>query len=305
MSTDRDVTRIVQSWLKEDAHEDPERVLDGVRRQLDTTRQRRAGWLARRYPDMNNAIRILVAAAAVVVVAFVGIRLTSPGSSGGAVATPTPTITATPTVTPSPAVTPSPGPAVGRLPAGALTAGRYLIKVPDAPLDVALTIGSGWNAHTWYINSDEFDAAVAFFVVANVYKDICDPRGGLPTASLLPDPPIGPTVDDLVSALDAQVNTDLSTAVDVVVGGYAGKRVTIKESDPYDHCIGDAEPRPMWTSPSGEKGRHMQPGALDTLWIVNVDGQRVVILTVPSDPSDLEATARIAAVIDSMTFSRP
>jgi hypothetical protein len=302
MSADRDVTRIVRSWLKEDAHEDPQRLLDGLRHQLDTAPQRRPWWLARRSPEMNSVFRILVPAAAVVVIALVGIRLASPGISGGAVATPT--VMPTPTVTPTAIATPTASPVVPRLPAGALEAGRYLIKVPDAPLDVALTLGSGWNAHTWYVNSDEFDAAIAFFIVANVYDDICAPGGGLPTASLLPAPPIGPTVDDLVSALDAQVNTDLSPAVDVVVGGYAGKRVTITESDPTAHCAG-GEPRPMWISPSGEAGRQMQPGALDTLWIVDVDGQRLVILTVPWDPSDVEATARLAAVIDSMTFSVP
>ena len=45
MSTDRDVTRIVRSWLHEDAYEDADRVLDLVLDQIDTTPQRRAcGW---------------------------------------------------------------------------------------------------------------------------------------------------------------------------------------------------------------------------------------------------------------------
>ena len=37
----RVVTRIVRSWLKEDAHQDAERLLDGLRHQLDTAPQRR------------------------------------------------------------------------------------------------------------------------------------------------------------------------------------------------------------------------------------------------------------------------
>ena len=45
MSTDRDVTRIVRSWLHEDAHEDADRILNLVLDQIDTTPQRLArGW---------------------------------------------------------------------------------------------------------------------------------------------------------------------------------------------------------------------------------------------------------------------
>ena len=51
MSTDRDTTRIVRSWLQTDEHESADRVLDAVLDQLDTTPQRRATWWpARRFP---------------------------------------------------------------------------------------------------------------------------------------------------------------------------------------------------------------------------------------------------------------
>ena len=94
------------------------------------------------------------------------------------------------------------------------------------------------------MNPPALDKAVIFMAIANVYEDICAADGGVATASELPDPPIGPTVDDLVEALDAQANTDMLRAADVVVGGYSGKRVTLTEADPYaDHCIGDF-PRP-------------------------------------------------------------
>ena len=55
MSTDRDTTRIVRSWLQTDEYESADRVLDAVLDQLDTTPQRRATWWpARRLPQMNN-----------------------------------------------------------------------------------------------------------------------------------------------------------------------------------------------------------------------------------------------------------
>ena len=75
MSTDRDTTRIVRSWLEEGATALPDRVLDAVLDQVPATPQRRAWWPARRFRDMNTPFKLAMAAAAVLVVAFVGINL--------------------------------------------------------------------------------------------------------------------------------------------------------------------------------------------------------------------------------------
>ncbi|MBA2634323.1 MAG: hypothetical protein H0U86_15220 [Chloroflexi bacterium] len=93
MSTDRDTTRIVRSWLRTDEHESADRVLDAVLDQLDTTPQRRVTWWpVRRFPEMNTTVKLALAAAAVVVAALLGIRFLVPGSQnvGGPAETPTP-----------------------------------------------------------------------------------------------------------------------------------------------------------------------------------------------------------------------
>ena len=95
MSTERDVTRIVRSWLDEGVTQLPDRVLDAVLDQIPATPQRRADWLARRFPRMNNFVRITVAAAAVILVAIVGIKLLPLGGVGGPGVSPTPTATET------------------------------------------------------------------------------------------------------------------------------------------------------------------------------------------------------------------
>ena len=65
MSTDRDVTRIVRSWMDEGVTQLPDRVLDAVLDQLPATPQRRSVWTARRLFLMNNNIvRYGLAAAA-------------------------------------------------------------------------------------------------------------------------------------------------------------------------------------------------------------------------------------------------
>jgi len=92
MTADRDVTRIVRSWLHEDAHEDADRVLNLVLDEIDTTPQRRASWLARRTPTMNNYARFGLVAAAVVLFAAVGIGLLARSGIGGPQTSPSPSL---------------------------------------------------------------------------------------------------------------------------------------------------------------------------------------------------------------------
>jgi len=92
MTTERDPrTRIVLSWLREEAYENAERVLLRALDEVDTTPQRRSWWPAWRTNRMNTYAKLIGAAAAVVVVAIGGYQFLPGGSgSGGANATPSP-----------------------------------------------------------------------------------------------------------------------------------------------------------------------------------------------------------------------
>ncbi len=125
MSTDRDVTRIVRSWLESGTTALPARVLDAVLDQLPATHQRRSWWPARRLDEMNNIAKLAIAAAAVVVVAIVGINLL-PRNEGAGAPGPSPTLSPTPSPTPSPSPSPAPSPAL--FPDGPLPAGSYAIQ---------------------------------------------------------------------------------------------------------------------------------------------------------------------------------
>ena len=284
MSADRDTTRIVRSWLQEDAHEDADRVLNLVLDQLDTTPQRRATWWpVRRFSDMNTFAKVAVAAAAVLIVVFLGIRYlpatNDPGNVPVATATPTPSA--------------SPTPVAGLPPSGSVDAGTYLIEVPDSPVAVQLTIAQGWTSGDWYImNPPAFDRSISFWTVGNVYADPCDLDGSLP------DPAIGPTVDDMVAALDAQANSDMSAPIDVVIGGYSGKRFEMAVPE----TVLCNPPLTMWVDALGNPGRSIERPFADTILVVDVDGQRVVIVGSSTSPS---ASVTIDEVIDSIEFVAP
>ena len=93
MTTEHDPrTRIVLSWLREEAHENPERMLLRALDEVDATPQRRAWMPAWRSNRMSTYAKLIAAAAAVVLVAVVGYQfLPSSGGVGGE-----------PTIAPSP-----------------------------------------------------------------------------------------------------------------------------------------------------------------------------------------------------------
>ena len=108
MSTDRDVERIVRSWMGEGVTALPDRVLDLVLDQIPATPQRRAGWLARRFPIMNSYARLGLVAAAALAAAIVGIGILGRSPNVGPPVS-TPSFSASFSASPTPAANPLAG----------------------------------------------------------------------------------------------------------------------------------------------------------------------------------------------------
>lgn len=94
MSTDRDTTRVVRSWLDEGVNRLPDRVLDAVLDQIPATPQRRHFWSAWRPSEMNLYAKLIAGAAAAVVIAFLGYQLLPSWGLGPGAPSPSPTLLA-------------------------------------------------------------------------------------------------------------------------------------------------------------------------------------------------------------------
>ena len=111
MTAHDDLDRQLTDFLREGPTELPYESFDVVRDRTDQTRQRVVigPW---RLPEMNKIVTIGLAAAAVVVLVFVGAQLfRAPSNVGSGVSpTPGPTATAEPTATPEPSTSPAAAP---------------------------------------------------------------------------------------------------------------------------------------------------------------------------------------------------
>jgi len=290
MSTDRDTTRVVRSWLEDGVTALPDRVLDTVLDQLPATPQRRAWWPARRSRDMNSYAKLAVAAAAVVVVAIVGFSvLPRDGGIAGFVPSATPTLTRTPTPSPVPSASPV------ALREGDLTPGTYVFvacsappcPTPDESVQLTIDVPGGWSGVTpnavWIDeNAAPGGAALAIGFGGNLPRDPCLTTDLIDTGS---------TVDGFADAIATHPVLDATDPVDISLDGYSGKYVDLRL--PAD--LPCAEFRP-W-----EPGIYAQgPSHQWHLWILEVAGTRVVIGTMDYPGTSAQHRAELEAMVDSI-----
>lgn len=254
---------------------------------------------------MSNYSRLTIAAAAVLVVAAVGYNLL-PGSGGPGGPGPSPTGTALPTATPEPTATPQPtGPVA--LPLGPVPAGTYVARpfsVPNESIRFQLTLPAGWDAGgppgrapvgaapaTGYEGPDGM--SFGFLTVTSLESDPCHWSEGTDIA-------VAPTVDDLATALAANPNYETTVPADVTLGGFSGKRIDVQVPAGLDLATCDDGQFWVWAVADGQTLYAQGPEGRFHLWILDVLGTRVIVMThdFPGTPADDQA--ELQAIVDSM-----
>jgi len=238
---------------------------------------------------MNNTIRIGLAAVAVVVIAIIAIQFLPDSNVGGP----------GPTDTPQPASTPAPSAAEGpsELPLGELTdlaAGTYFLS--SFPVQLTFDVPAGWfscspspveQAVCYEPSNNQPVIAVSFLIVDNVVTDPCQDQEG---AELL-DPPVGPSVDDLVAAISSLEGYEATTPQDITVDGFDGQEFTLTAPDV--HGCGAT-----WATADRTTG--MGAGEINLLRILDVDGVRVLISGAYHPVTPEADVAALQQVMDSV-----
>ena len=161
---------------------------------------------------------------------------------------------------------------------------RFTLTVPDgllggADYSVGLDVGER-NTPTW--------AAVLLERGAWLYPDPCTPPD---VADMIP---VGQTAAEFADALVAHPSLDVTTPVDVTLAGYSGKYLELIVPSDLTGC----DAYRAW-----EPGIFARwPGERWLLWVLDVDGVRVIVREMVHEGTTPEVLAKLQGVIDSIAI---
>jgi len=215
--------------------------------------------------------------------------------------------------TPAPTPTPTSSQTIGVIPREQLLpAGRYS-ETPFGPdgtgvcngqagcsetaaddtIRFTLTVPDGWmggSVHSIYLadggKAAPGGAGLIFSRGGGLYAEPC---GDEPP----PNIPVGPTVEDFTNALVDHPKLDVTTPVDVTLAGYSGKYVDLQVPSDISACPSSYFP---W-----EPGIYAQgPGSRWHLWVLDVDGVRVVVQSTEYAGTSPQRQAELRAIVESI-----
>lgn len=253
---------------------------------------------------MPSFAKLAIAAAAVVVVAVVGLNLI-PGRSGLVGG---PAVTPSPSPAPSPTGSPSPAPALNGSPYQSLQAGATYRQAEAAFTKVpfTFTVPDGWRREdgNFFTKGPHMDAftgngvGMAPWIVSHVYADACDWEGTLHATS---------TVAELTDALRTQKGVETTSPTVTTIGGRPANRLEISLAADADLSACDQGFMRLWpdAGPTGPDERYGWPiaaGQMLTVYVVDLDGApQLIIASRKPDSSDTDV-AELQQVIESIRF---
>jgi hypothetical protein len=149
----------------------------------------------------------------------------------------------------------------------------------DASFLITMKLLDGYEGDDVVFGSDG-GQGISTWSVRNVYANPCHSN------DTLFDPPVGSSVDALVAGLASQKGHPSTAPTDVEVDGYAGKYIEMTVPAGIDVADCDHGEFRTWAD------RYLESGQRDMLWIIDVDGDRLVIdaalgpETTPQDRAD-------------------
>jgi hypothetical protein len=155
-----------------------------------------------------------------------------------------------------------------------LSPGTHSLAVGE--LQVMFDLPTGWRGSArGVVQADRgagapVGAGLSFWIVSNVYADPCRWN------ATLADPPVGPSVHDLAAALAAQRGHLSGQRLKQPFDGFDATQLEMRVPPHLDVSSCQKGEFDSWQSTGGDRF-HDGPGQIDQLWIVNVDGTRLVV----------------------------
>ena len=312
MTQQREIERVLDVWLADGPTEVPDRVFDVVIDRIERQPQR-PGWQVRDDASLRRAARPLLAVAAVIVVAVLGINLLPLMSNGIGGATPSPSPSPSPSPAASPSAEPSRTPAANSLTReswDALDPGTYVHDL--TPPRVTFTVPSGWWLTTDFapgfgIRPEAFQTDEGLRVWFDMRLTVNDAA-----CTEAPDPALGHTVDDLVTGFTTRPGVVATDPQPVSIGGLDGQWFDLQlapdwsatcpfdPSQPGVTLFTDADPAsndnsPFWGVSGDDRLR---------LYVLDdTAGSTVMVVINTIDASTFESLlAEAQPVVDSLEF---
>jgi hypothetical protein len=190
--------------------------------------------------------------------------------------------------------------------------GTYFIDPdldPSTPLQVVYEVPEeGWSQWAGTVKfSEEGHVGVSIITVTNLVSDGCRDHSHA-------DPPVGPTINDLATALANLAPFQLtSPPKDVTVSGYDGRHLELTVPDLPVEGSGDDRRfigctdgnlkswvAPFDTEPGDAFYGYTDSGYTEEFWILDVEGTRLVIAAERSAGSPDSDLAELRTILDSI-----
>ena len=183
---------------------------------------------------------------------------------------------------------------------GTLAAGRYYLDnrhFTNAGR-LTFTLPAGWTTEEYgelYKDRDE-PGEVKFitWVLTHVFSDVCQ-------WGTLVD--VGTTVDELVAALIEQEGREASAPADVTLGGFPAKRIDLTVPADLDTATCTNGVLRYWPAPGPDLSDGdccAPPGSTDSVYVVDVAGNRLVVVARYYPGTPAENRAELQGVVDSI-----
>jgi hypothetical protein len=165
--------------------------------------------------------------------------------------------------------------------------------------DFTVTFPEGWTVqygHVYAKHPDEDDELGVYAVVVDaIYADACEGTNG----ELVE---VGPSVDDLATALLKQAGPLASQPVETTLGGYPATRIDLTLPEGFDlkACNLKGIGLQIWYSAPADKYFVLLRDGIASVYIVDVDGQRQVFLTHHRSATSNEDVRELHTILDKI-----